>query len=349
MTTTTKPFWSAWLIQQLPMSVQKLALWQDYAQAASANGTVVAGSKLYDSSVLDLNPVFGVSNGLDVLTGIEGIEVHGAGAQAVGLSLDGGHSYLANVAGAYVLMHGEPTTVGTNADVELTAVGLRYGSFKLQGASETLLIDQAAGSPAHAPAGVPDIVVDASAEPLSMSGRDTISITTASIASTVNPLPDVFIHLGVQLANVHVGGPGSAVIVGSSGASVITNTNTGGTTVALGSGPAQVWGGPGHNTFMVLTSADITNDVIYDFKGAGGLKTASPGRDPFVKPGSDLLEVSQALNLKTTTVTHNASGTLVSLAPAAKACCLQVSVASPKPTFTGLAKASGQDRKFETV
>jgi hypothetical protein len=310
--TTQSVFWPRWQPKSLPNSVQPLALWQDCAQPASATGGRVPGSSLSYSSAVVLDPAYATGYGLEVLIGIEGIEVLGAGAQAVGLSLDGGHSYLANVAGAYVLMHGEPTYVGTNADVELTAVGLRYGSFKLQGASETLLIDQSAGSPAHSPQGVPDLVVDASGEPLGASGRDTIDITTASIASTVNPLPDVFIHLGVQLANAHVGGPGAAVIVGSAGASVITNTNTGRTTVAFGSGPMRVWGGPGHNTFIVLASANITQDVIYDFKGAGGLKAASPGRDPFVKPGSDLLEVSQALNSTKTNVTHNTSGTLVS-------------------------------------
>jgi hypothetical protein len=305
-------FWPGWKPQPLPASVHALSLWQDDVQAANNDGSAVASSLAYAFNASTLqNPASVLAYGLDVITGLAGIEVLGAGAHAVGLSLDGGHSFLGNVPGAYVLMHGEPSITGANADTELTAVALRFGSFKLQGSNETLLINQAAGSPPASPSSGPDIVIDASGE-FSADGRDTISINTSTLASTKPNLPDVFIHLGIQMGNVQLSGPGSAVVVGGAGAGVVIATNRGGTTLAFGSGPIDAWGGPGHNVFLVLASAAITHDIINDFKGAGGLKIATARLDPFSKPGADLLEASTTLETSALQVTQNQSGTLVS-------------------------------------
>lgn len=242
-TAPTPIFWPTWVPPALPTAMPVMSALYDSASVADANGNrLTSGATVIYEWKLTTKPgqLLGSGGNLKVYAG----EVLGAGAQAADLSLSSGATEIDNLAGAFVQMQGSSNVL---AATSVTANALHYGSFQLLGGTETLTINQAASSSPTAPSGVPALVVNAAGEKSTV-GTDTINITTATIASTTATTPDVFVHLGTQIASVAVTGSGTAVIVASAGRlSLNDKYNTGGTQLTFGSGEAVAYGGSGHN------------------------------------------------------------------------------------------------------
>jgi hypothetical protein len=298
-------FWPTWLPPALPTAMPVTSPQYDYASVADANGNHLTNGVTITSQWNQLTSpghLLGSGGNLDVYAG----RVVGVGAQAADLSLSNGSTEIDDLAGAFVQMQGPSNVL---AATSVTAYALHYGSFHLLGGTATLTINQANKSSPTAPSGAPALVVNAASEK-STAGFDTITINTATIASTSATTPDVFVHLGAEIANVAVTGSGAAVIVGGAGALHLDDTtNSGGTFLTFGTGGTVAWGGSGHNVYAVLAADPITSDAIYDFKGAAGVKTAT--NDPFAKTGADTLEVSASLQ-GVTTASPTTGGTTVS-------------------------------------
>lgn len=309
-TAPTPIFWPTWVPPALPTAMPVMSALYDSASVADANGNrLTSGATVIYEWKLTTRPgqLLGSGGNLKVYAG----EVLGAGAQAADLSLSSGATEIDNLAGAFVQMQGSSNVL---AATSVTANALHYGSFQLLGGTETLTINQAASSSPTAPSGVPALIVNAATEKSTV-GTDTINITTATIASTTATTPDVFVHLGTQIASVAVTGPGTAVIIASAGRLNLNDKyNTGETQLTFGSGEAVAYGGSGHNVYTVLAAAPITTDFIYDFKGAGGAKAASATSDPFAKSGADTIEASASLQAETS-VSTTGGGTQINFGP----------------------------------